>query len=1233
MSFKKIVGLLLLSFLLAVVLFMVWIYRTESGLQWLTQQASPYLPNAVKIRKISGRLSDIISIESAQYKINDSELIDLGSASLDCQWLDLLVSEVYCRSIQIEHVKLSIAANNSDPEQAKTDALPALPNIYLSWPIEIDSIAINSLIVDTLREAKVNTEQAVTPIVVIQNFHLKQAKALASRVSLDSLSLDYQDTTISLAGNVQLSDEWQHQLSIDINSILNSSQSSTPKLKLTSRGSLIKGAELNMSTSSPIEALVTGHWLWHNGKPQAQGKLKIAEQALPYHSLLKVKTSTGEWRLTWPEFSLELEGEQQWDTLQPIESQLTAHIPNLMRGLEDSAIHWRARGQLTGKHLNSQYHSLLERTESLFQPNETLLFYWDMETKLDDSGLNTRLNAEIQNQQQSIVELQLNAFSEDFTQISIVHDLQINNLPLMSPYQLTKLESKGSMQLSDQSFVLNISGLAQHIQLPDVSVDTSHWSLAKESDWGLTLDLSNLVIRDQTLESLLLTANGDIRQHHIELDASAREQYKLHLKMEGQFDDSTLSNWKGRLFESTLTNKDTQIAINATALEWSKTHQLIDDLCLSYSSHNKGFCTHLRVSDEQWDSSIRVNDFELKPIWQWIQPWIQLPDIHLDAVFNGQLLANGDFNGIHQLTGQLLSDKMTINSEHGEIVAESVSIGAHDSGTGVAIGWSSIHWSPPASQASPIHMARGEFSLVGELTQWRGQLDAYDGRWGLPQIKNTASRNNSVQSPTLNIAKLHVALSGGIKQATGKILVVLNETDSIEGTIATDMSFQGAAPIAADLVINISDFEWLKLWQSRFDTINAQLAFNLSVAGSWQRPQFKGQGQLLMNQLVMEEIGLDIENSHLDLSTDDDRIMLNGLLQNKKGQLVVTGNAKLFPELTGEIQLSGKSVQIVDNSTAKVIVSPDLFIRYGEQLLELTGNIDFNEALIQMTKLPEQAVTVSSDTRIMGEPAEDNRSTLRYRVAVNLNAGDKVFFKGMGIDSQIKGKISAVASSEQPLKLTGQLEFYKGKFEAYKQNLTIEQGQLLFLGNPENPGIQFRATRTIDDIAVGVVADGTLLNPRLTLYSNPVMEEENILALLLTGRSLDSLNQSEGNALANAALSLGVEGANKIAGKIGDALGIKSLKVSSKASAGKSRVDIGAQVNDRLSVGYGTTIDSENELQAGWIIEYRLSDNLYFEATSGEEVSASISYKKKFKGSSRSENDSPESNDNKRDNP
>ena len=340
-----------------------------------------------------------------------------------------------------------------------------------------------------------------------------------------------------------------------------------------------------------------------------------------------------------------------------------------------------------------------------------------------------------------------------------------------------------------------------------------------------------------------------------------------------------------------------------------------------------------------------------------------------------------------------------------------------------------------------------------------------------------------------------------------------------------------------------------------------------------------------------------------------------GELQNPQGSLTIAGDAKLSAPMKANLSIEGQQVTLVNNNENKLIVSPQLSAKYLNNHLSVTGNLVVDQADIKVASLPKPAISVSEDQIIIDEKEQITKdSPFDYDISLTLSAGDNVKVSGFGLSSEIQGKLSSTLKTGQALTLNGRLDLKDGKFEAYKQTLTIEQGQLLFLGTAANPSIQFRAIRMVDDIKVGIIADGTIQKPRLTLFSEPTMAEENVLSLLITGRNLDSLSQQEGNALTSAAISLGVDSANKLVQKIGDKLGLKDIAFTSKSgtNGNGTRVDIAAKINDRLNVGYGTNIDADNGVQAGWSIEYKLSPNISFEAISGEEISANINYKKQF---------------------
>ncbi len=1224
MKWLKAIGLLLFAVLLLLISFLTWVYRTEAGLQWLLEHAKPFIPSELSINNVHGRLSHQLSVGQLRYRLSKNESLDVERILLDCNWLDLLVKEVYCDSIDIASVKLGLLAKEN-AEPIDDISLPPLPDIYIPLPVSIEQFNLNVFQLVSIDEQDSEVEQ-----IKVEQFQLANAEALQSLISFKSLRMQFQQMDWQLSGKVQLNDQWQHQLTLDLAQLdakiqQQQSSMSSPKneegslaalhLKLNSQGSLVKGADLKVNLSSPVNLSVTGQWRWKNGEPQAKGRLRIAEQSLPFYPALALKTMHGDWDFQWPSVAVQLKGAQQWQSLPQVNANIELNLPNVTLGIENARVKYSATSNWSSDLLNIELSKVAALEPLKFVPDITLPLALNVEAQLQGNKLTSELEAQVGHNNSTVMALKADISSSNFTTFNSKFGFKLMNAPLAEPYQLGEVITQGNIAFQDEKLSIQVDGSGKNIQLPQLALNKASWSLAKQDTLQINLDSYGIEALDIVLERLTLNVSGTEQNHPFKLFVKLADNKLINLKGVGALDSLNILTWRVKQLTGKLDHEPLKLLLSSPDIKLAHDSQSVENLCVQYQSEQGRFCVSFSNTMSSWKAETQFSTFNLKPIWQFVQPWLNQENLNLEASISGNLAAAGSLSELNALTGKLEIPKATVTIPEGQLQLNHLKVVPSDAGSAANVEWTQFKLVPAGAALPPLQFTHGLANINRQADKWSSQIELRNGSWTIPQVKTSSRVTATDKLEELKISKLLLNVDGSNEQLSSRFAMNYNNSDTIAGDITSRLPISENSELSANLKINANNFEWLKIWQSRLDDVNANLNFSMGVSGSWSKPKLKGNGVLQVNKLVMEEIGLDIENSYLDLNTEGDKILLQGLLQNQKGQLAVDGKAHLLPSLKAEVKLTGTDVQVVNNALAKVIVSPDLTARYADKLFELTGDVNFNEAHIQMTKIPEQAVTVSDDTKVIGREANiEDESPLNYRIAINLNAGEKVSFKGMGIESGIRGKLSALASSQQPLKLTGQLELHQGKFEAYKQILTIEQGQLLFLGNPENPGIQFRATRTIDDMSVGVVADGTLLNPRLTLYSNPAMAEENILALLLTGRSLESLNQNEGNALANAALSLGVEGANQIAQKIGDVLGIKSLKVSSKTSADKSRVDIGAQVNERLSVGYGTSIDSDNEMQAGWIIEYRLSENLSFEATSGEEVSASISYKKKFKG-------------------
>jgi len=130
---------------------------------------------------------------------------------------------------------------------------------------------------------------------------------------------------------------------------------------------------------------------------------------------------------------------------------------------------------------------------------------------------------------------------------------------------------------------------------------------------------------------------------------------------------------------------------------------------------------------------------------------------------------------------------------------------------------------------------------------------------------------------------------------------------------------------------------------------------------------------------------------------------------------------------------------------------------------------------------------------------------------IKLEMGNEVELTAKGLHAILAGKVHLIQMPMGPINATGQLNVTKGEYKAYGQDLSIEQGELIFTGGRiDNPGINVRATKKIDtstsnvagtnqlldfnnnnlqnanvrgNISVGVEVSGRLSQPKIQLFS------------------------------------------------------------------------------------------------------------------------------------------------------
>lgn len=418
------------------------------------------------------------------------------------------------------------------------------------------------------------------------------------------------------------------------------------------------------------------------------------------------------------------------------------------------------------------------------------------------------------------------------------------------------------------------------------------------------------------------------------------------------------------------------------------------------------------------------------------------------------------------------------------------------------------------------------------------------------------------------------------------------------------------ARIDGDMTLRGEDWAWVTSIVPTIDNFDGVIAADVHASGAVIAPAFDGSltwrnGSLdvpAMN-VPMRDIDVVIAGASAGSAT------LEGRARAGDGVLAVRGR---FEELMREerslqLTISGESAQLLDWPGYRIWGSPDLTIRGDSSGWNFDGQLAVPRAEFVIEELPETAVEPSPDVIVAGEDSEETSPTV-YAGEARLVLGDQVRVQAFGLDTRLAGELVVRKTRERPLTAEGEVSLVDGVFVAYGQRLRIQSGTLTFTGPLDDPIVNVRAIREVEDfdgtITAGIQLRGRASNISSSLFSQPAMSEADTLSYLVLGRPLEQASDAEGSDLSNAAVALGLRQTGRLTQQIGETLGLDQLSFAGDGGNATALV-AGKQVNKRLYARYAYGVFSQ---LGSLLLRYRLSQRLTLEAGAGEVQSIDVLY-------------------------
>jgi translocation and assembly module TamB len=478
-----------------------------------------------------------------------------------------------------------------------------------------------------------------------------------------------------------------------------------------------------------------------------------------------------------------------------------------------------------------------------------------------------------------------------------------------------------------------------------------------------------------------------------------------------------------------------------------------------------------------------------------------------------------------------------------------------------------------------------------------------------------AELTNAQLSHTLLSQRVeHTTIGSGIITATATKTALSATANLLDGQIGTlraklvalrSTPEWGDMPLQGELHAQTTQLGLISLYFPDIDRASGRLTADARIGGTLGTPYLGGQLQIADAEVDLYQVNLRLRQLGLTAQLTDNGIDFRGAAGIGAGTANATGRLEWRDSLPhGKLTLHGSNLRLVDVPEAHIDASPELQFAIDGRRVEVTGTVDVPYAKIMPRDLTG-AVRTSPDEVLIGSQAQDAAKRFEVLSAINLRLGEKVSIVTSGLTARLKGNIAVKSGYDPITRATGELSIADGKYAAYAHNFDIQRGTLIFNGGPvDNPGIDIRAARKFPAVTAGVNVRGTLLQPRISFFSEPSLPQSQIVSLILSGGSLESaLNRDHAGGAGNEAL---VQGGAVLLQELSSQLGIEDVGVqSSPYITNDTSLVLGKFLSPRLYVSYGVGLTEQLQVLK---LRYSLGDHWTVQTEVGQARGADLEF-------------------------
>ena len=400
---------------------------------------------------------------------------------------------------------------------------------------------------------------------------------------------------------------------------------------------------------------------------------------------------------------------------------------------------------------------------------------------------------------------------------------------------------------------------------------------------------------------------------------------------------------------------------------------------------------------------------------------------------------------------------------------------------------------------------------------------------------------------------------------------------------------------------------------------------DMAISGSVRAPQISGSVTTSGARLVDGRTGIAISNLAADIGLTPGQASIRSLSGelSSGGTISGSGTVGLDPasSFPADLNLKVARGRYADGQMVATRFDADLALSGPLTALpQLGGKILMDETTITVpdtlpSSISRLAVTHKNASAEVQSQAErlsggsEGSSSAGLGLDVQVQAS-RIFVRGRGMDVELGGSVRLSGTSAAP-RAAGGFDLVRGRLSILGKRLDFDRGTLGFAGSVV-PILDLAASTQSGTTTVTVLVTGPADAPTFKFTSSPELPEDEVLAQLVFGRSMDNLSPLQIAQLAEAAgqLTGAVKGGGLVE-QLRRATGVDDIDVRTDEETGDTSLGVGKYLNDRTYLGIekGASAGSGKariDLNIGKGIKLR------GEASSGGETKGGIFYEREY---------------------